>query len=41
MEQVCFKAGETVIKQFEDGDVLYFVDEGELDCFRVFSKEEN
>lgn len=41
MEEIRFKAGETVINQGDDGDVLYFVDEGELDCFKVLKKGEN
>ncbi|EGR29177.1 hypothetical protein IMG5_161270 [Ichthyophthirius multifiliis] len=38
MEEKRFKAGQTVIQQGDDGDVLYFVDEGELDCFKIFKK---
>eukprot|EP01017_Pseudomicrothorax_dubius_P043899 TRINITY_DN7375_c0_g3_i1.p1 TRINITY_DN7375_c0_g3~~TRINITY_DN7375_c0_g3_i1.p1 ORF type:complete len:393 (-),score=123.23 TRINITY_DN7375_c0_g3_i1:146-1324(-) len=34
MEERTFNAGETVIKQGDDGDVLYVVDSGVLDCFR-------
>ena len=33
MEEKKFRAQETVIKQGEDGDCLYVVDVGELDCF--------
>jgi cAMP-dependent protein kinase regulator len=36
MEEKKFKAGESVINYGDDGDVLYLVDEGELDCFRIF-----
>lgn len=32
------RAGEWVIQQGQDGDVLYVVDEGELDCEKVFKK---
>ena len=37
MEEVIFKAGEAVIKEGEDGEVLYVVDEGSLDCTKVFA----
>ena len=30
--------GDTVISQGEDGDVLYVVDQGNLDCSRVMAK---
>lgn len=39
MLEVNFKPGESVIKQGEDGDVLYVVDSGKLDCSRKFSPE--
>lgn len=38
MEEKKFKAGDEVIRQGEDGEVLYVVDSGELDCFKVFKK---
>ncbi|EGR29661.1 hypothetical protein IMG5_151310 [Ichthyophthirius multifiliis] len=38
MDEKRYKAGELVIQQGEDGDVLYVVDEGELDCEKVFKK---
>jgi len=38
MNECNFKQGEEVIKQGDDGDVLYVVDSGELDCFKVFSE---
>ena len=38
MDEKKYKAGEWVIQQGEDGDVLYVVDEGELDCEKVFKK---
>jgi cAMP-dependent protein kinase regulator len=38
MEEKKFKAGQTVISQGEDGDVLYVVDAGELDCFKKFKE---
>ena len=41
MEEIRFKAGDYVINQGEDGDVLYFVDEGELDCYKIFKKGDN
>lgn len=34
MEEKKFKNGDWVIKQGEQGDVLYVVDNGELDCFK-------
>ena len=34
-EEKKFKAGEYVIKQGEEGDVLYLVDSGELDCTKI------
>jgi len=37
MEEVHFKKGDSVIKQGEDGDVLYVVDEGELNCYKKFA----
>lgn len=39
MEVKEFKAGETVIKQKDSGDVLYVVDQGKLDCFKLFEGE--
>ena len=35
-EEKKYKAGDYVIKQGEEGDVLYLVDTGELDCEKVF-----
>ena len=35
-EEKRYKAGENVITQGEQGDVLYLVDSGELDCEKVF-----
>lgn len=40
MEEKKYKPGEWVIKQGEDGDVLYVVDQGALDCFKKFTKEQ-
>lgn len=40
MEELQFKEGDTVIKQGDDGDILYLVDQGELDCFKTFRREE-
>lgn len=34
------RAGEYVIRQGEDGDVLFVVDKGELDCFKKFKKDQ-
>ena len=36
MEEVKFSKGDHVIKQGDDGDVLYFVFQGELDCHKIF-----
>lgn len=36
MEERCFEAGATVIKQDDAGDVLYVVEDGLLDCSKVF-----
>lgn len=36
MEEKVFEAGETVIQQGDDGDVLYVVDKGALDCEKTF-----
>lgn len=40
MEEKTFSAGENIITQGEDGDVLYVVDKGELDCFKRFSEDQ-
>jgi cAMP-dependent protein kinase regulator len=40
MEERRFAAGDKVIAQGEDGDVLYVVDAGELDCYKKFGVEE-
>ena len=39
MEECRFKTGDWVIKQGEAGDILYVVEEGQLDCFKKFSKD--
>lgn len=36
MEEKKVKSGEYVIKQGDDGDVLFVVDQGKLDCQKVF-----
>lgn len=41
MEEVKFSKGDCVIKQGDDGDVLYFVFSGELDCHKVFPGQKN
>lgn len=38
MSECNFKKGQSVIKQGEDGDVLYVVDKGDLDCTKIFKK---
>jgi cAMP-dependent protein kinase regulator len=35
-----FKQGETVINQGEQGDVLYLIESGTLDCYKTFDKDE-
>ena len=39
LEECFFKKGQYVIKQNDDGEVLYVVDKGELDCFKKFTKD--
>lgn len=34
------RAGETIIKQGDDGDELYVVDSGSLDCFKEKANNE-
>jgi cAMP-dependent protein kinase regulator len=38
MEERHFSTGDSVIVQGESGDCLYFVETGELDCFKRFVK---
>lgn len=40
MEEKKFGKDEDVIKQGDNGDCLYIVDSGQLDCFKQFKKEE-
>ncbi len=40
MEEKHFPANSHVIRQGEDGDVLYVVDSGELDCYKLFDGSE-
>jgi len=40
MKETLFKAGQTVIQQGEDGDNLYVIDKGQLDCYKRFKKDE-
>ena len=35
MEEKTFNAGDVVIQQGDEGDCLYIVDSGELDCFKL------
>jgi cAMP-dependent protein kinase regulator len=35
-----FSKGDTVINQGEQGDVLYLIESGTLDCYKTFNKEE-
>jgi len=39
MEEVYFKKDHTVVKQGEDGDVLYLVEKGRLDCFKSYNTD--
>lgn len=39
-EEKKYKAGESVITQGEQGDVLYLIESGNLDCYKTFKKEE-
>ena len=39
MQEKNVAEGEWVIKQGEDGDVLYVVEQGDLDCYRKFTKD--
>lgn len=41
VEEARFKAGEVVITEGEKGDVLYIVENGELDCTKVLKKGDN
>lgn len=36
MEESKFAKGESVIKQGDDGDVLYVVESGVLSCYKTF-----
>ena len=40
MEENEFKNGESVIVQGADGDCMYIVDFGELDCYKQFGQNE-
>lgn len=40
MDEKVFSSGQNIITQGEDGDVLYVVDKGELDCFKRFAEDE-
>jgi len=39
MEEKKFEPGDTVIEQGENGDCLFFVEDGALDCYKRFSKD--
>lgn len=41
MDEVQFMKNETVIKQGEDGEVLYLLDSGKLDCYKKFNNDAN
>lgn len=38
MDLVQFKTGDTVIKQGDDGESLYVVESGSLECHKLFVK---
>ena len=38
MEEISFNENDFVINQGENGDVLYLVDSGNLDCYKTFVK---
>jgi cAMP-dependent protein kinase regulator len=40
MEEIFLKQGETIIKEGDDGDCLYIIESGELDCFKIIENEE-
>ena len=37
---IIYRGGDVVIKQGDDGDNLYVVDQGQLDCFKEKGKDE-
>jgi len=39
MKECFFKDGQKVIEQGEDGNVLYMIENGTLDCFKIINKE--
>jgi cAMP-dependent protein kinase regulator len=41
MEEKNYKSGEYIIKQGDNGDCLYIVDSGELDCTKRFPSNPN
>jgi len=41
MEEKIAKKGDTVITQGEKGDVLYLIESGQLDCFKIFKQGDN
>jgi cAMP-dependent protein kinase regulator len=40
MEEKRFESGESVINQGENGDVLYIIESGSLDCFKKFNNDD-
>ena len=40
MEEAKVQANQEVIKQGDKGDILYVVEEGKLDCYKLFDGEE-
>jgi cAMP-dependent protein kinase regulator len=39
MEEVSFKKDQIVVKQGDDGDALYLVEKGNLDCFKFYNND--
>jgi len=40
MEEKTYKVGDYVIKEKEDGDMLYVIETGELDCYKRLKPED-
>lgn len=40
MEEKAFKPGDVVIKQGDEGDNLYVVDSGALNCYKLFVRKQ-
>lgn len=40
MKEVEYQRGDYIIKQGDDGDYFYLVDQGELECYRKIKKDD-